>query len=618
MGDTGRNEQARLAAVRQLGLLDTAPEERFDVFTRLASSIFDAPISTLSLVDQDRVWFKSTRGLSPGVTEVPRGIAACAHVIVTPDHVMVVPDARNDPRLATSPLVTGPLGVRFYAGAPLFGPGGEAVGSLCVIDTEPRAIDPRLIMALRELATGVSAALRVHELSAIAFKDTLTGLGNRRMFEDSLAVTIDAAADSGDAVGLLLIDLDRFRAINDVLGHPGGDAVLREAAGRIAASLQPGDIAVRMGGDEFAVIMPRCTVAAERDIAASAGAIIGAINATPILFEGQRATMLATGGTAVVRPSHAMMGEPRAWLERAADVALYNAKKTARGGISAYATGLESGIGSKRTLSADLRAALAAGGADLSVVLQPVCDTHTRGVRSFEALLRWNHHDHGRISPADFIPVAERTGIAAELDAWVLETVCRIRAGWPADAPPIAVNVTPATMIAGSFVAVVQEALARHHLHPSAIMLELTERMFVDDPTAAQSVAEALRAYGIKLALDDFGAGHASFASLRNLPFDIVKLDQVLTIGIEGDGEEGDRARAVLAGAVSIAHAVGATVTAEGVETETQFRLLKEAGCDAMQGWLFGRPAPAGAWMPGLRLVTTQPDLPGAALKGAA
>jgi diguanylate cyclase (GGDEF)-like protein len=606
MGDPLRNEQARLAAVRQLGLLDTAPEERFDVFTRLASSIFDAPISTLSLVDQDRVWFKSTRGLAPGVTEVPRGIAACAHVITRPGEVMVVPDARNDARLATSPLVTGPLGVRFYAGAPLLGPGGEAVGSLCVIDTRPRHADERLVLALRELATGVSAALRVHELSTIAFKDQLTGLGNRRMFDDSLAVAIDAAADSGDAVGLLLIDLDRFKAINDVLGHPGGDAVLREVGARILGALQPGDIAVRMGGDEFAVIMPRDMVAAERDVAAAAEAIVAAVNARPIVFEGQRAATLATGGAAVVRPSRAMMGEPRAWLERAADVALYTAKKTGRGGVSRYATGLEGGIGSKRTLSADLRAALAAGGADLSVVLQPVCEAASRSVRSFEALLRWNHPEHGRISPGDFIPAAERSGIAAALDAWVLETVCRIRAGWPADAPPIAVNVTPATLVSGDFVTVVMDALARHGLPPSAILLELTERMFVDDPTAAQSAAEALRAAGVRLALDDFGAGHASFASLRNLPFDIVKLDQALTIGIDADGDEGNRARAVLAGAVDIAHAVGATVIAEWVETETQVRLLREAGCDAMQGWLFGRPAPAGAWMSGLRLVATR------------
>jgi diguanylate cyclase (GGDEF)-like protein len=606
MDDDLRNEQARLAAVRRLGILDTAPEERFDVFTRLASSIFDAPISTLSLVEQDRVWFKSTRGLAPGVTEVPRGIAACAHVITTPGEVMVVADARNDPRLAASPLVTGPLGVRFYAGAPLFGPGGEAVGSLCVIDTKPRDVEGRLVETLRELATGVSAALRVHELASIAYKDGLTGLGNRRMFDESLAEAIDEAAEVDEAVGLLLLDLDRFKAINDVLGHPGGDAVLREVARRILVTLSPGDIAVRMGGDEFAVIMRCGTVTAERDVAATGAAIVGAINAAPVDVDGQRVATLASGGAAVVRPTLSMMGEPRTWLVRAADVALYNAKKTTRGGVSLYANGLEGGIGSKRTLAADLRAALAAGGADLSIVLQPVCGARTRSVRSFEALLRWNHAEHGRISPADFVPVAERSGIAAALDAWVLDTVCQVRAGWPADAPPIAVNITPATLIAGDFVAVVMGALARHGLPPSAIQIELTERMFLDDPTAAQAVAEALRAAGIRLALDDFGAGHASFASLKNLPFDTVKLDQALTIGIEGEGEEGARARAVLAGAVDIAHAVGATVVAEGVETEAQFRLLKEAGSDAMQGWLLGRPAAPAAWMTGLRLVETQ------------
>lgn len=596
-----KREASRLAATRQLGLLDTAPEERFDVFTRLASTILDAPISTLSLIDADRVWFKSTQGLAPGVTEVPRGIAACAHVITTPDEVMVVPDAQKDARLKDSPLVTGPLGARFYAGAPLIGPGGETVGSLCVIDTKPRdEVDERLVAALRELATGVSAALRVQELATIAFKDALTGLGNRRMFDDGIASAIADAREDGSSVGLLLIDLDRFKAVNDVIGHHGGDAVLKTVAQRISGALGPGDIAARLGGDEFAVLMQgRSSATAEADIAASARAIIEAVNNTPVVYEQQRVATAATGGAAVVSPREAMLAEPRAWLERAADVALYNAKKAHRGGLAVYGAGMQRGIGSKRTLASDIKAALSARSGELHVLLQPVCQAATRKVRSFEALLRWNHHEHGRISPADFIPVAERSGIAPQLDAWVLNAVCAIAARWPAGAPPIAVNITPATLADHGFLGTVLEALAANHLPPGALVIEMTERMFVDDADAVADTAHSLRKAGVRLALDDFGAGHASFASLKNLPFDVVKLDSTLTLGIEREDEEGIRARAVVAGAVSMAHALGALVVAEGVETEAQFRLLAQAGCDAMQGWLLGRPAEPRAWMPG-------------------
>lgn len=594
-------EAARLAATRRLGLLDTAPEERFDVFTRLASTILDAPISTLSLIDADRVWFKSTRGLSEGVTEVPRGIAACAHVITAPDQVMVVPDARKDARLKDSPLVTGPLGVRFYAGAPLIGPGGEAVGSLCVIDTTPRdAVDERLVEALRELATGVSAALRVQELATIAFKDAVTGLGNRRMFDDAIASAIADAREDGSSVGLLLIDLDRFKGVNDAIGHHGGDAVLKTVAHRINGALAPGDIAARLGGDEFAVLMQgRSAATAEADIAASARAIIEAINSTPTFYEQQRVATAATGGAAVVWPREAMLAEPRGWLQRAADVALYNAKKGHRGGVAVYRAGMQGGIGSKRTLASDIKAALSARSGDLHVLLQPVCRADTRKVRSFEALLRWSHHEHGRISPADFIPVAERSGIAPQLDAWVLRAVCAIAARWPAGAPPIAVNVTPATLADPGFVETVLAALAAHDLPAGALLIEMTERMFVDDADAIAGSAHALRKAGVKLALDDFGAGHASFASLKNLPFDVVKLDSTLTNGIERDDEEGTRSRAVVSGAVSMVHALGALVVAEGVETEAQFQLLAEAGCDAMQGWLLGRPAEPDTWMAG-------------------
>jgi diguanylate cyclase (GGDEF)-like protein len=588
------DEQARLGALRRLGLLDTPPEERFDVFTRLAASVCGTPMATVSLVDESRVWFKSTLGLPPEVREVPRDIAACAKVIANPDHVMLVPDASKDPRLNTSPLVTGPFGMRFYAGVPLRAPCGEPIGSLCVIDTRPHDPDPRIVDALRNLAEGVGSALR-----ETAFKDPLTGLGNRRLFEEALAETVAEAVRNGGAVGLVTLDIDRFQAVNDTLGHPGGDQVLREVGRRLAAELRQGDVGVRLGGDEFQVLLPRLAAGdADHAVAAMAARLSDALTNPPIMLEGQPAGITVSVGCAAFVPGRVPTPQGGAeWLVGAADQALYNAKKRGRGCVSVHAPHLDRGIGSKRTLAADLRGCLAADGQGLSLVLQPVCRAADRAVIGHEALLRWQHPAHGAIAPGDFVPVAERSGLAGAMDAWVLRTACRLlaAAGGGESLPPVAVNVTPASILNRDFVDGVLQELRRHAIAPERLVIELTERMFLDATEGAARAAARLMSAGIGVALDDFGAGHASFAYLRDIPFNTIKLDRSLTIGADRADAAGRRARAILDGVVTMAHAIDAQVVAEGVETEAQFQVLRSIGCDAMQGWLLGRPVPAQA-----------------------
>jgi EAL domain-containing protein (putative c-di-GMP-specific phosphodiesterase class I) len=265
--------------------------------------------------------------------------------------------------------------------------------------------------------------------------------------------------------------------------------------------------------------------------------------------------------------------------------------------LGGYSTDLASGIGSKQALAKDLRACLNDDGRGLHLVLQLIRRAVDRAILAFEALLRWTHPEHGPISPADFVPVAERSGLAPVLDRWVLERAAAIRAGWPADGPGMAVNISPSFLCSDELAPAVRQALEGHGLAPSALSIEMTERMFHDEVAAGARAAAALAALGVSVGLDDFGAGHASFAYLKDIPFTKVKIDQSLIVGIDGDGEPARRGRAIVGHVVAIAHAIGGSVVAEGVETEAQFAVLRSLGCDSMQGWLLGRPAAPEFWI---------------------
>jgi diguanylate cyclase (GGDEF)-like protein len=597
----GEEEARRLAAVRRLGLLDTPPEERFDVFTRLAASVTGAPVSTISLIDEQRVWFKSSRGLPEGVREVPRDIAACALMAGINDDVLVIPDATQDARVAASPLVTGDFGMRFYAGAPLRAPTGEVIGSLCVIDRVVREPDASLIQALGDLARGVSSALRIHEMTELALKDPLTGLGNRRMFDEALAAAVTFGCDrrGRNAVGVLAVDLDRFKDLNDSLGHVGGDAVLREVGQRLALSLREGDVAARLGGDEFALLV---TVpdgpGVELDFRELGERLLRALRGRAVPVEG--ADVAVRGSVGIAFASHRAAGgvpfEARALLN-AADAALYIAKREGRDRVAMPRAGTPAGYGSKTRLATDLRAALAAGGDGLTLMLQPLraCGAPGR-ITGFEALVRWTHPEYGSISPGDFVPVAERSGLAPRLDAWVMHEACRIAAALPGPPIRMAVNITPSFLIAADFLPTLDAALAASGLPAERLCIELTERVFLNDLAPARLVTEALLARGVQVALDDFGAGHASFGYLAEVTVSKVKIDGSLIAALGSAGQAPVRAMAILRGVVAMARELGLGVVAEGVETEAQLALIRSLGCDEAQGWHTGRPARAETW----------------------
>lgn len=578
------NERERIAALRRLDILDTAPDAVYDAFTELARSVCGTPIAALSLVDSDRQWFKSILGLPAQQTS--RDTAFCAHAILRPGQVTVVPDARLDVRFAANPLVTGMPGIRFYAGAPLLDRDGFVLGSLCVIDCQPRGVDEEMLAKLSQIAAGASATLQLHgcmrELSRMALVDPLTGLANRAAFDRRLE-----EACAGPGAALLMFDLDRFKGINDLFGHPGGDRALREVARRLRSVARAGDLVARFGGDEFAIL---CGDGASMEAALAIAGRVHSTLADTFQIDGQVVPLRTSIGVAVA-PRHASDAEG---LLAATDAALYAAKRAGRGvtrlalSPNAATQSAPADPAGRMTLHNLLREALLTPGCNpFHLHFQPILDLPSGRVTAFEALVRWTLLDGHRVPPGDFVPVAEQSGLVAHIDRWVLMQACRAARSWP-EAWAISVNMSPATVALLDVVELVQEALAVSGLPPSRLRIEITETMQVPNPQRMAEAMQALRALGVTVALDDFGNGYASVANLRRFPFNAVKLDRSLAAGLGTDSQ----ALPVLRALLDLTGALGLRAVAEGVETDEQLRLLQGLGVSHMQGYLFGHPVP--------------------------
>jgi diguanylate cyclase (GGDEF)-like protein len=315
------NEAGRLAALAELDIMDSEPDPRFDSFVKLAADLYGVPIALVTLIDHERQWFKARTGLQ--TRQTTRESAFCAHAILNPSEVMVVEDATRDPRFADNPLVLGDPGIRFYAGAVVQAASGHPMGTLCLMDRSPRTLDEAGRERLQELAGGVSALLDLHRhaanLQRAASRDALTGLPNRGMFDHRLDQAV-AGARATSPCALLLLDLDRFKAVNDTLGHAAGDTLLKEVATRLAGTVRATDVCARFGGDEFAVLM---TEAADEAAAAAMAARIGDSLSQPVLLEGVLTVPQASIGIALCPRDATTAGA----LFRAADQSLYQAKR---------------------------------------------------------------------------------------------------------------------------------------------------------------------------------------------------------------------------------------------------------------------------------------------------
>ncbi len=578
------NEADRQAALLMLQILDTQKAVDFDIFPELASALFSAPISAISLIDHDRQWFKASIGLD--VSQTPRATSFCAHAILEPTATLCVPDATRDPRFADNPLVTGDAGVRFYAGSPILGPGGHAVGALCVMDRTPREADAAMLARLAQLAQAVGGALRLHasvqKQQRLATLDPLTGLDTREGLDRILHEALGQDGGGADAdLALLLLDLDNFRDVNDLFGHAGGDDALREVAARLARVTRDTDTLGRFGQDKF-YILARGVPGS--DVLRAMGRRIHGAFARPFMVRHQPVPLRTSIGIAV---SSAEVSTAEALLHRA-DVAVHQAKRSG-GGTTCLERGEIERAGAttgRQRMEALLRDVLVPPGREpFALALQPILEGAGGRLAGFEALVRWPQRDGPMLPPSEFIPVAEATGLVVQLDRWVLDQACRLAAGWPGHLT-ISSNLSAANFYAVGLVQEVERTLGRHGLAAGRLKLEITETVMLRDPARVQTTIAELRALGTHIVLDDFGSGHASLATLRDYAFDGLKIDSSFIAEIETSA----RGRAFVRAIIDIAEAMGIDTTAEGVETEGQLRQLHDGRVTFVQGYLLGRP----------------------------
>ncbi|HEX7871821.1 MAG TPA: EAL domain-containing protein [Sphingobium sp.] len=416
------------------------------------------------------------------------------------------------------------------------------------------------------------------EVTRLARFDSLTGLANRGQMQSILEQTlVGPTGRQGDST-LFLLDLDRFKAVNDTMGHPAGDALLRQVAQRLTRTVGNVGTVGRLGGDEFQIVLPG--LIDRTDLAKLADKIIHNVS-QPYAIEGTQVVIGVSVGIAIAP----FDGCDRDTLTRNADLALYEAKDAGRGVYRFYAKEMHADAEDRRRLEQDLRHAIGTGG--LHVEYQPVVSTATEKINGFETLVRWTHPERGAISPAVFIPVAEEAGLIAQIGEWVLRTACLDAVHWP-EGTRVAVNVSPIQFANPAFPTLVMHALAKSGLAPDRLELEITESVFLNEGADTESMFAQLKKLGVRLALDDFGTGYSALHYLRTAPFDKIKIDQSF---VRGAAIKGSRNGAIVKAIVSLADALQMETTAEGAETLDELELIRSLGCSHVQGYIYGRPA---------------------------
>ena len=410
----------------------------------------------------------------------------------------------------------------------------------------------------------------------LAQYDSLTGLSNRHRMTKRLSTTLAAYRNSKRSCALLMLDLDRFKQVNDTLGHPAGDELLKQVAARLGRIVgDKGEIG-RLGGDEFQIMLPDID---DRGALGELGQRLIQMISQPYSINGARAIIGTSVGIAIA-PYDGLDTEE---LVKATDLALYAAKGGGRGQYRFYSSDLQDGAKHRRQVEEDLRDAIT--NSELSMHYQPLICAKTHTVQACEALMRWEHPERGSISPGVFIPVAEEIGIIKEIGDWALREVCRQAKEWPVDLR-VAVNVSAIQFSHDDFAHVVKNALHYSGLSPDRLELEITESVFLGDADRSQRMFAELKDLGVRLALDDFGTGYSSLSYLRTAPFDKIKIDQSF---VRGATEEGNNNAAILSAITGLAAALKMDTVAEGVEAEDELALVTERGATLIQGYIFSR-----------------------------
>ncbi|WP_334407740.1 bifunctional diguanylate cyclase/phosphodiesterase [Bradyrhizobium sp. AZCC 2289] len=522
----------------------------------------------------------------------PEGRGACGRAIRS-RRACIINDYFADPHTRAFHARARSDGTKSGTSFPLFAR-GQVAGVMIFVATEKDTFTPEFAELLQRLADNVSFALESFDradeknkaderIEYLASHDSLTHLPNREMFNELLRHAIDAASRYRRKFALLFIDLDRFKVINDSLGHDAGDMLLVEIAGRLRSALRASDVVARLGGDEFVVILEE--TAERHDVERVAGELLSALS-QPLQLSGHECQTTASIGIAMY-PSD---GADMQTLTKNADMAMYLAKEDGKNGFRFFTREIKAQSIERLTLEIALRRALERN--QFSLHYQPKVDMASGQITGVEALLRWTHPDLGMVSPAQFIPLAEEIGLIVPIGRWVLKEACAQNMAWQRRGlrpVTMAVNLSPRQFADAHLLHDVDEALLASGMSPVLLQLEVTESMVMRNVSRAIKVLDAIQSRGIRLAIDDFGTGYSSMSLMKQFPIDTIKIDRSFVRDLPDDSED----RAIAQAIISMGKALGMTIIAEGVETVEQEAFLRDHSCDEMQGFLFSKPLPS-------------------------
>ena len=514
-------------------------------------------------------------------TTFPKGVGLPGEVWATGEAIWIedLAEVENFPRRSFCPDV----GLRSGLAFPIM-TGKRVVAVLEFFSQQVYPRDPTLLEVLSHIGTQMGRVVeRERARSAIrwqAYHDALTSLPNRSLFQDQLAQTLAIAARHGHGAAVLFLDLDRFKQVNDTLGHAAGDRLLQGVARRLAGCLHIGDTLARMGGDEFTVILPNITH--PEDALKVARKLLATLE-VPLMVDGHDLFVSGSIGASIFPED----GQDAETLLRHADAAMYRSKAQGTG-CQLYAMEMDAAALERMTLESQLRQAVTRQ--EFTLYYQPQFEMSTGRIVGVEALIRWRHPTLGLVPPIRFIPLAEETGLILPLGKWILEEATRRAAAWRQAGHDlrIAVNLSARQFEQPDLANSVSLVLQESRLPADALELEMTESVLMTRGESVQRTLHSLKALGVRIAVDDFGTGYSSLAYLRHFPVDVLKIDRAFVRGL--GCEEVDTA--IVRAVVDLAHAVDLTVVAEGVETEEQRWILKRLGCDLTQGYLFSQPLP--------------------------
>lgn len=581
-----QNEEQRLAELQTLNILDTAPEDRFDLLVKLVRQILGTQSALLSLVDDERQWFKARVGLQH--KEHPKSWSFCAHTINEDSGFMIIEDTLSDNRFFANPLVTDPPHIRSYLGCAIYSPEGYPVGTICALDDSPRQFTPEQIQQVMIVARVISGELwrdqqfveSQHKLLEQTLYDPLTGLPSQQLLMHRMELICKTRADDG--YQLFLINIQRFRVINRIYGRSFGDELLRVLVSSMKPLLPKGALFARMRDDRFAILVR----AQDEEMQSKFLLRLRSLLEQPLIKREPSLLICCSVGLASISPEFNIADE----ILNRANTAMRSSPELPSGvSFESHDPDQELMLARSFEIENMLRDAIENDGFEM--VYQPIVKLTDGSMVAVEALIRWQWKPGEYLSPVEFIPVAEECGLIRMLTRWVIETTCREFAAVYKQLPQLSymsVNISSADLLDMSFTDFVMEILQKTNLPPQYLKFEVTEHSVINDIELAISQMKKLQDCGIRFAIDDFGTGHATLRYLQLLPAGALKIDRSFINGVTTMERDAVITRATIV----LAHSLNKHVIAEGVEDISQANFLRQHNAEFAQGWFYARPVP--------------------------